>query len=55
MQDGAAKIVAIAWSHNNMKLAVCTADRGKVDRVRKGRKYFVHPLDAIQAMQIEEL
>ena len=29
VQDGAAKIVAIAWSHNNMKLAVCTADRGK--------------------------
>ena len=54
MQDGAAKIVAIAWSHNNMKLAVCTADRGKVDRVevstrhereRQGAvsKYFVHP------------
>ena len=27
VQDGAAKITAIAWSHNNMKLAVCTADR----------------------------
>ena len=27
VQDGAAKISAIAWSHNNMKLAVCTADR----------------------------
>ena len=41
MQDGAAKIVAIAWSHNNMKLAVCTADRGKGDRAGtriKGRE-----------------
>ena len=27
VEDGAAKIVAIAWSNNNMKLAVCTADR----------------------------
>ncbi|XP_022255684.1 intraflagellar transport protein 172 homolog [Limulus polyphemus] len=26
-QDGAAKITAIAWSPNNAKLAVCTADR----------------------------
>ena len=44
MQDGAAKIVAIAWSHNNMKLAVCTADRGKVDRVEVStwNEYFVH-------------
>ena len=38
MQDGAAKIVAIAWSHNNMKLAVCTADRGKGDRAGTGNK-----------------
>ena len=41
VQDGAAKIVAIAWSHNNMKLAVCTADRGKGDRAGpriKGRE-----------------
>ena len=27
VQDGAAKITALAWSPNNMKLAVCTADR----------------------------
>ena len=27
VQDGAAKITAMAWSNNNMKLAVCTADR----------------------------
>ena len=26
-QDGAAKITAMAWSPNNLKLAVCTADR----------------------------
>ena len=26
-QDGAAKITALSWSSNNMKLAVCTADR----------------------------
>jgi hypothetical protein len=26
-QDGAAKITAVTWSANNMKLAVCTADR----------------------------
>jgi len=26
-QDGAAKITALSWSANNMKLAVCTADR----------------------------
>ncbi|XP_064457098.1 intraflagellar transport protein 172 homolog [Ornithodoros turicata] len=26
-QDGAAKVTAIAWSPNNVKLAVCTADR----------------------------
>ena len=38
VQDGAAKIVAIAWSHNNMKLAVCTADRGKGDRAGTGNK-----------------
>ena len=37
VQDGAAKIVAIAWSHNNMKLAVCTADRGKGDRAGTGK------------------
>ena len=27
MQEGAAKICAMAWSPNNMKLAVCTYDR----------------------------
>ena len=26
-QDGAAKITALSWSPNNLKLAVCTADR----------------------------
>ena len=26
-QDGAAKICALSWSPNNLKLAVCTADR----------------------------
>ena len=26
-QDGAAKISALSWSPNNLKLAVCTADR----------------------------
>ena len=27
VQDGAAKITAMAWSPNNLKLAVCTIDR----------------------------
>ena len=26
-QDGAAKVTAMSWSPNNLKLAVCTADR----------------------------
>ncbi len=31
-QDGAAKIAALSWSPNNMKLAVCTADRVKSEK-----------------------
>ena len=27
LQEGAAKITALAWAPNNMKLAVCTYDR----------------------------
>jgi hypothetical protein len=26
LQDGAAKIAAIAWAPNNVKLAICTSD-----------------------------
>lgn len=27
LQDGAAKVTCMAWSHNNAKFAVCTVDR----------------------------
>jgi hypothetical protein len=33
-QDGAAKITALSWSSNNMKLAVCTADRSVTNALK---------------------
>ena len=49
VQDGAAKIVAIAWSNNNMKLAVCTADRVVLlfdDSGEKRDKFSTKPADS---------
>ena len=49
VQDGAAKIVAIAWSNNNMKLAVCTADRVVLlfdDTGEKRDKFSTKPADS---------
>ena len=49
VQDGAAKIVAITWSNNNMKLAVCTADRVILlfdDTGEKRDKFSTKPADS---------
>ncbi len=48
-QDGAAKITAVAWSPNNMKLAVCTSDRVIIlfdDTGEKRDKFSTKPADA---------
>ena len=47
-QDGAAKISALSWSPNNLKLAVCTADRVVIlfDETGKKRdKFSTNPAD----------
>lgn len=48
-QDGAAKITALAWSANNLKLAVCTADRVILlfdETGEKRDKFSTKPADA---------
>lgn len=48
-QDGAAKVTAIAWSPNNVKLAVCTADRVVLlfDEAGERRdKFSTKPIDS---------
>ena len=48
-QDGAAKISALSWSPNNMKLAVCTADRVVLlfdETGEKRDKFSTKPADA---------
>ena len=48
-QDGAAKITALSWSPNNLKLAVCTADRVVIlfDETGDRRdKFSTKPADA---------
>ncbi|XP_049268071.1 intraflagellar transport protein 172 homolog [Rhipicephalus sanguineus] len=48
-QDGAAKVVAMAWSPNNVKLAVCTADRVVLlfDEMGERRdKFSTKPIDS---------
>jgi intraflagellar transport protein 172 len=47
-QDGAAKITALSWSPNNLKLAVCTADRVVImfdDTGEKRDKFSTKPAD----------
>ena len=47
-QDGAAKITALAWSPNNLKLAVCTADRVIIlfdDTGERRDKFSTKPAD----------
>ncbi|XP_037068847.1 intraflagellar transport protein 172 homolog [Pollicipes pollicipes] len=48
-QDGAAKITAMTWSHNNVKLAVCTSDRVVImfdENGDKKDKFSTKPIDA---------
>ena len=48
-QDGAAKISALSWSPNNLKLAVCTADRVVIlfdETGEKRDKFSTKPADA---------
>ena len=48
-QDGAAKISALSWSPNNLKLAVCTADRVVIlfdETGEKRDKFSIKPADA---------
>ncbi|XP_070378558.1 intraflagellar transport protein 172 homolog [Dermacentor albipictus] len=48
-QDGAAKVVAMAWSPNNVKLAVCTADRVVLlfdDMGERRDKFSTKPIDS---------
>ncbi|KAF0312354.1 Intraflagellar transport protein 172 [Amphibalanus amphitrite] len=48
-QDGAAKITAMTWSYNNVKLAVCTADRVVImfdENGEKKDKFSTKPIDA---------
>lgn len=48
-QDGAAKVVALAWSPNNAKLAVVTTDRVVLlfdDTGEKKDKFSTKPADA---------
>ncbi|XP_075050660.1 intraflagellar transport protein 172 homolog, partial [Mixophyes fleayi] len=48
-QDGAAKVTAMAWSHNNAKFAVCTVDRVVIlyDELGERRdKFSTKPADA---------
>ena len=48
-QDGAAKISALSWSPNNLKLAVCTADRVVLlfdETGEKRDKFSTKPADA---------
>ena len=47
-QDGAAKITALSWSPNNLKLAVCTADRVIIlfdDTGERRDKFSTKPAD----------
>ena len=47
--EGAAKIAALAWSPNNVKLAVCAADRVITlydDNFEKRDKFSTKPIDA---------
>ena len=47
-QDGAAKITALSWSPNNLKLAVCTADRVIIlfdDTGERKDKFSTKPAD----------
>ena len=49
MQEGAAKICALAWSPNNNKLAVCTYDRVVLlydEHGEKRDKFATKPSDA---------
>ena len=48
-QDGAAKISALSWSPNNLKLAVCTADLMVIlfdETGEKRDKFSTKPADA---------
>jgi len=47
-QDGAAKICSLAWSPNNLKLAVCTSDRVILlfdEQGEKRDKFSLKPAD----------
>ena len=49
LQDGAAKICAVAFSPNSQKLAVCTSDRVVVlfdEQGEKRDKFSLKPADA---------